>query len=105
MLILWGWAALIAFSSMFLLFFRFVDVLIGFVVLAVLLTIATLYPYFKRMAPVLTAMTAYCRKAMHPSTSRSPDGHNRQLRSSCKSPQFLFPLCLPACCFPCASPA
>lgn len=48
-LILWGWAALIAFSSMFLLFFRFVDVLIGFVVLAVLLTIATLYPYFKRM--------------------------------------------------------
>ena len=50
-LILWGWAALIAFSSMFLLFFRFVDVLIGFVVLAVLLTIATLYPYFKRMGP------------------------------------------------------
>lgn len=50
-LILWGWAALIAFSSMFLLFFRFVDVFIGFVVLSVLLTIATLYPYFKRMGP------------------------------------------------------
>ncbi|EFA22612.1 MraY family glycosyltransferase [Bifidobacterium gallicum] len=47
-LILWGWAALIAFCSVLLLFYPPVNVLIGFVVAGTLLTIATLYPYFRR---------------------------------------------------------
>lgn len=91
MLILWGWAALIAFSSMFLLFFRFVDVLIGFVVLAVLLTIATLYPYFKRMGPGAHSNDGVLPKSNAPKHVQESGRHNRQLRSSCKSPAISLP--------------
>ncbi|RSX54865.1 UDP-N-acetylmuramyl pentapeptide phosphotransferase [Bifidobacterium dolichotidis] len=47
-LILWGWAALIAFSSLMLLFFRPLYVLIVFLLAGALLTVATLLPYLKR---------------------------------------------------------
>ena len=50
-LILWGWAALIAFGSLFILFFPLRYVLIGLALAAILLTFATLYPYYRRRLP------------------------------------------------------
>lgn len=47
-LILWGWAALIAFGSIMLLFFTPWHVFIVFTVAAVILTIATMAPYLNR---------------------------------------------------------
>ena len=47
-LILWGWAALIAFGSIMLLFFTPWHVFIVFAVAAVILTIATMAPYLNR---------------------------------------------------------
>ena len=47
-LILWGWAALIAFGSIMLLFFMPWHVFIVFAVAAVILTIATMAPYLNR---------------------------------------------------------
>ena len=44
-LILWGWAALIAFGSIMTLFFKAQYVLIGFLIAAVILTVATMHPY------------------------------------------------------------
>ena len=52
-LILWGWAALIAFGSIMTLFFKAQHVLIGFLIATVLLTIATMYPYLKHRIPEL----------------------------------------------------
>lgn len=48
-LILWGWAALIAFGSIMLLFFTLWHVFIVFAVAAVILTIATMSPYLNRL--------------------------------------------------------
>lgn len=48
-LILWGWAALIAFGSIMLLFFTPWHVLIAFVAAAIALTIATMAPYLNRL--------------------------------------------------------
>lgn len=48
-LILWGWAALIAFGSIILLFFTPWHVFIVFAVAAVVLTIATMSPYLNRL--------------------------------------------------------
>ena len=48
-LILWGWAALIAFGSIMLLFFTAWHVFIVFAVAAVILTIATMAPYLNRL--------------------------------------------------------
>ncbi|MFT8592080.1 MAG: MraY family glycosyltransferase [Bifidobacterium sp.] len=50
-LILWGWAGLISFGSIMILFFKAQYVAIGFVVAAIVLTIATLYPYYRRRIP------------------------------------------------------
>ena len=50
-LILWGWASLIAFGSIMILFFKAQYVLIGFLIAAVLLTVATMYPYLKHRIP------------------------------------------------------
>ena len=50
-LILWGWAALIAFGSIMTLFFKAQYVLIGFLIAAVVLTVATMYPYLKHRIP------------------------------------------------------
>lgn len=48
-LILWGWAALIAFGSIMLLFFTPWHVFIVFAVAAVALTVATMSPYLNRL--------------------------------------------------------
>ena len=50
-LILWGWAALIAFGSIMTLFFKAQYVLVGFLIAAVVLTVATMYPYVKHRIP------------------------------------------------------
>lgn len=52
-LILWGWAAAIAFGSIATLFFPIWQVVIGFVIVVPLLTIATLMPYYRRRLPEL----------------------------------------------------
>ena len=52
-LILWGWAALFAFGSIMILFFSARDVLIGFLAAGMILTFATLYPYYRRRLPEL----------------------------------------------------
>jgi UDP-GlcNAc:undecaprenyl-phosphate GlcNAc-1-phosphate transferase len=57
-LILWGWAALIAFGSIMILFFEAEWVAIGFAVASVLLTVATLYPYYRRRIPEIRAENA-----------------------------------------------
>ena len=46
--ILWGWAALIAFGSIFILFFPAVQVLTLMAVAAVILAFLTLFPYFRQ---------------------------------------------------------
>ena len=50
-LILWGWAALISFGSIMTLFFKAQYVLVGFLIAAVVLTVATMYPYVKHRIP------------------------------------------------------
>lgn len=57
-LILWGWAALIAFGSIMILFFKAAYVAIGMAVATVLLTVATLYPYLRRRLPEIAAENA-----------------------------------------------
>lgn len=47
-LILWGWAALISFGSIMILFFRWQYVLVGMMVAAVILAICTFSPYLMR---------------------------------------------------------
>nr|WP_280924709.1 MraY family glycosyltransferase [Bifidobacterium sp. ESL0745] len=47
-LILWGWAALISFGSIMILFFKWQYVAIGMLISAVILTILTLSPYLMR---------------------------------------------------------
>ncbi|BAR06519.1 rfe2 [Scardovia inopinata] len=46
-LILWSWAALISFSSVLILFVRVRYVVVGFLIIAALLTVATLAPSYK----------------------------------------------------------
>lgn len=52
-LILWGWAALISFGSIMILFFKAVYVMIGMIIAAVLLTVLTMMPYLRRRLPEL----------------------------------------------------
>jgi UDP-GlcNAc:undecaprenyl-phosphate GlcNAc-1-phosphate transferase len=57
-LILWGWAALIAFGSIMILFFEAEYVAIGFVIACIALTVVTLYPYYRRRIPEIRAENA-----------------------------------------------
>lgn len=57
-LILWGWAALISFGSIMILFFEAQYVVIGFVIAAIILTIATMYPYLRRRLPEIRTENA-----------------------------------------------
>ncbi|NMM93699.1 glycosyltransferase family 4 protein [Bifidobacterium oedipodis] len=54
-LILWGWAALIAFGSITILFFKAQHVAAGMAAAVVVLTLATMYPYLKHRLPELQA--------------------------------------------------
>lgn len=54
-LILWGWAALISFGAILLLFLPFIPVAVGMAIIAVLLAVLTLLPYFNRRLPEIRA--------------------------------------------------
>lgn len=80
-LILWGWAALIAVGSIMTLFFKVHYVLIGFVIAVVLLTVATMYPYLKRRLPEIAAENqsyASARRRARHSFDESGDGKKRR---------------------------
>lgn len=57
-LILWGWAALISFGSLMILFFKAKYVAIGFVIAAAALAVATMFPYLRRRIPQIRAENA-----------------------------------------------
>ena len=66
--ILWAWAALIAFGSLLILFFKAWHVAVGMAVAAAVLTVATLYPYLKRRLPDIAeenAAYAMARQQAH----------------------------------------
>ena len=80
-LILWGWAALIAVGSIMTLFFKVHYVLIGFVIAVVLLTVVTMYPYLKRRLPEIAAENqsyASARRRARHSFDESGDGKKRR---------------------------
>ena len=71
-LILWGWASLIAFGSIMILFFKAQYVLIGFLIAAALLTVATMYPYLKHRIPEIREENAAAESdAQHASVGRA----------------------------------
>ena len=80
--ILWSWAALIAFSSLGILFFKAVHVAIGFAIAAVVLTIVTMYPYLKVRLPDIRRENAEFRaarmKAEHANTKDHTHGDSEQ---------------------------
>ena len=53
--ILWSWAALIAFGSLMILFFKAWHVLLGMTVAAAVLAVVTMYPYLKHRIPEIQA--------------------------------------------------
>ncbi len=64
-LILWGWAALIAFGSITILVVPAVYVFVGMAVAAVLLSAATLSPYLRHRLPEIRRENAELRAAQH----------------------------------------
>ena len=64
-LILWGWAALIAFGSLTILFFKAQHVAFGMAIAVVVLTIATMYPYLKHRIPEIQEENATLEAARH----------------------------------------
>ncbi|MCH9275798.1 undecaprenyl/decaprenyl-phosphate alpha-N-acetylglucosaminyl 1-phosphate transferase [Bifidobacterium amazonense] len=72
-LILWGWAALIAFGSLMILFFRARYVAIGMAVAVVLLSLATMYPYLKHRIPEIREENAL-ERAQHASGGMTKGG-------------------------------
>lgn len=78
MLILWGWAALISFGSVTILFFPVRYVVIGFLVAAAVLTVLTMLPYLRRRIPeIMEEDAAYSKHhaAQHvcPQSGRGAD--------------------------------
>lgn len=69
-LTLWGWAALISFGSILILFFRARYVAIGMAVASVILAIVTLYPYLKHRIPEIREENAELEHARHASGER-----------------------------------
>ncbi|MFR0618799.1 MraY family glycosyltransferase [Bifidobacterium thermophilum] len=77
-LILWGWAALISFGSVTILFFPVRYVVIGFLVAAAVLTVLTMLPYLRRRIPeIMEEDAAYSKHhaAQHvcPQSERGAD--------------------------------
>ena len=56
--ILWSWAALIAFGSLMILFFRPLHVFLGMAAAALVLGVVTMYPYLRHRIPELAAESA-----------------------------------------------
>ena len=71
-LILWGWAALISFGSIMILFFPARFVAIGFVIAVMLLTVATMYPYLTHRIPALRAENARLEAARRKAAVHGP---------------------------------
>lgn len=64
-LILWGWAAMISFGSIMILFFRVLYVVIGMIVASVILAVFTMLPYVLRRLPEFEASHAAGRAPEH----------------------------------------
>ncbi|MDO4913336.1 MAG: MraY family glycosyltransferase [Bifidobacteriaceae bacterium] len=69
--ILWSWAALIAFVSIMVLFFKSYEVVIILFVASVVLTVITMYPYLKRLIPQLRAESQRNVIAQHSTDNRN----------------------------------
>ncbi|KFJ08344.1 MraY family glycosyltransferase [Bifidobacterium tsurumiense] len=72
-LILWGWAALIAFGSLMVLFFKVQHVIIGMVCAAIVLAVITMLPYLRHRLPELREENVVLSKAKHTSGNRHED--------------------------------
>lgn len=70
-LTLWGWAALISFGSIMILFFRARYVAIGMAVATVVLAVVTMYPYLRHRLPELRAENAALDSAKHSTGEKS----------------------------------
>ena len=70
-LTLWGWAALISFGSIMILFFRARYVAIGMAVATVVLAVVTMYPYLRHRLPELRAENAALDRAKHSTGEKS----------------------------------
>ncbi len=81
-LILWGWAALIAFGSIMLLFFTAWHVFIVFAVTAVALTVATMSPYLNRLMHGTVEEIPYDEQGETGGGERRRNGRAKHIRNA-----------------------
>ncbi|RYQ50960.1 UDP-N-acetylmuramyl pentapeptide phosphotransferase [Bifidobacterium pseudolongum subsp. globosum] len=81
-LILWGWAALIAFGSIMLLFFTPWHVFIVFAVAAVALTVATMSPYLNRLRHGTVEEIPYDERGKTGGGERRRNGRAKHIRNA-----------------------
>lgn len=81
-LILWGWAALIAFGSIMLLFFTPWHVFIVFAVAAVALTVATMSPYLNRLMHGTVEEIPYDEQGETGGGERRRNGRAKHIRNA-----------------------
>ncbi|THG27317.1 undecaprenyl/decaprenyl-phosphate alpha-N-acetylglucosaminyl 1-phosphate transferase [Bifidobacterium pseudolongum] len=81
-LILWGWAALIAFGSIMLLFFTPWHVFIVFAVAAVSLTVATMSPYLNRLMHGTVEEIPYDERGETGGGERRRNGRAKHIRNA-----------------------
>ena len=81
-LILWGWAALIAFGSIMLLFFTPWHVFIVFAVAAVVLTVATMSPYLNRLMHGTVEEIPYDERGETGGGERRRNGRAKHIRNA-----------------------
>ena len=81
-LILWGWAALIAFGSIMLLFFTAWHVFIVFAVAAVALTVATMSPYLNRLMHGTVEEIPYDEQGETGGGERRRNGRAKHIRNA-----------------------
>lgn len=81
-LILWGWAALIAFGSIMLLFFTPWHVFIVFAVAAVALTVATMSPYLNRLMHGTVEEIPYDERGETGGGERRHNGRAKHIRNA-----------------------
>ena len=81
-LILWGWAALIAFGSIMLLFFTPWHVFIVFAVAAVAITVATMSPYLNRLMHGTVEEIPYDERGETGGGERRRNGRAKHIRNA-----------------------
>ncbi len=81
-LILWGWAALIAFGSIMLLFFTAWHVFIVFAAAAVALTVATMSPYLNRLMHGTVEEIPYDERGETGGGERRRNGRAKHIRNA-----------------------